>query len=180
MDIRTQLLKEHSRRNTEAIAHFVGHDAQRFAELMKLVLANEPRVAQRAAYAMSVACEENPHLTTPYLKQLIDVLDQDVHDGIHRNSIRIMQFCALPKRLHGRITETMFLRIAEPRHSIAVRAFAITVAERMVKLYPELRDEFKLLLEAALRVDPGPAIRSRATKALKALERHLRTATPHR
>ena len=46
-----------------------------------------------------------------------------------------------------------------------------------VKFYPELAAEFKLLLEEALRVDPGPAVRSRATKAMRTLDRQARTRT---
>lgn len=169
MDIRAQILKEHGRANAEAVADFVGDDAKRFAELMGYMLDDEYRVAQRAAYSVNLVCEAHPHLIKPYVKRLLDVLDQPVHEAVQRNSIRIMQHCELPKALHGRITEAMFARIADPKQSIAQRAFAITVAERMVQLYPELKDEFRLLLEDALRVDPGPAIRSRASKALKAM-----------
>jgi len=47
----------------------------------------------------------------------------------------------------------------------------ITVAMRMVQLYPELATEMKLLIAEVLRVDPDPAVRSRAIKARKKLER---------
>jgi hypothetical protein len=167
MDIRAQLLKEHSRANAEAIADVVGDDAQRFAELMRYMLDDEYRVAQRAAYSVNLVCEKHPLLIKPYLKRLLDVLDRPVHEAVQRNSIRIMQHYDLPKALHGRITQAMFGRIADPQFSIAQRAFAITVAQRMVNAYPELRDEFHFLLEDALRVDPGPAIRSRAHKAIR-------------
>lgn len=174
MDLRAQLLKEHSRSNTERIAQFVGEDAHRFRALMNLMLANEPLVAQRAAYAVNIACEACPGLVKPYVRQLLDVLQRPVHEGVQRNSIRIMQFCDLPKNLHGRITQEMFDRIGDPRRAIAQRAFAITVGERMVRLYPELQGEFRQLLANALRTYPGPAVRSRAIKALTALDRSRR------
>lgn len=174
MDIRAQLLKAHGRVNAEAIADFVGDDKERFAVLMRCMLDDPYRVAQRAAHSVNLVCEGHPHLIKPYMKRLLDVLDTPVHEAVQRNSIRMMQFCELPKPLHGRITEAMFARIADPRRSIAQRAFAITVAMRMVKVYPELSDELRLLLEDALRVDPGPAIRSRATKAQKVLRSSVR------
>lgn len=180
MDIRAQLLKEHGRRNAEAIADFVGDDPERFATLMRCMLDDVYRVGQRAAYSVSLACEAHPQLIRPYVKRLLDVLDAPVHEAVQRNSIRIMQFCELPKKLHGRITEAMFARIADPQRSIAQRAFAITVAERMARVYPELKDEFRLLLEDALRGDPGPAVRSRATKALRAMARLRSGRSPDR
>lgn len=169
MDIRARILKEHSRANAEAIADFVGDDAQRFAELMGHMLDDEHRVAQRAAYSATIVCGRHPVLAKPYVKRLLDVLDRSVHEAVQRSAIWMMQECELPKALHGRITDAMFRRIADPQYAIAQRAYAITVALRMVRHYPELADEFRLLLEGALRVDPGPAIRSRATKALRAL-----------
>lgn len=169
MDIRAQLLKGNGRANAEAVARSVGDDKDRFAALMHCMLDDTRLVGQRAAYSVSLVCEAHPHLIKPYMKRLLDALDLPVHEAVQRNTIRILQHCELPKALHGRITEAMFARIADPQRSIAQRAFAITVAMRMVTLYPELADELRLLLEDALRVDPGPAIRSRGSKALKVI-----------
>ncbi|MGV3636098.1 MAG: hypothetical protein ACO1NQ_00500 [Flavobacteriales bacterium] len=96
-------------------------------------------------------------------------MDAPVPEAVQRNSIRIMQTCTLPPRFHGRITSAMFARIGDPRRSIAQRAFAITVAARMMDAHPDLAPELRLLLEDALRTDPGPAIRVRATKVLNHL-----------
>jgi|APTNR8051073442_1049403.scaffolds.fasta_scaffold02311_7 hypothetical protein len=172
MYIRSQLLKEHSRANAVAIADFIGADPGRYADLMHYMLDGEHRMAQRASYSASLIGESHPQLIGPYLRRLLDVLDQPVHEAVHRNSIRIMQYCDLPEPLHGKIIGTMFTLIADPQRSIAQRAFAITVALRLVHLYPDLIPEFRLLLEDALRVDPGPAIRSRARKALAWLGEH--------
>lgn len=169
MDIRAQLLKEHGRRNAETIAAYVGDDPERFATLMHCLLDDMYRVGQRAAYSVGLVCEAHPHLAAPYLKRMLATLDAPVHEAVQRNSIRTMQFCELPEELHGRITEVMFARIADPQRSIAQRAFAITVAGRMVKLYPELMGEFRSLLEQASIQNPSPGIRSRVAKALRLL-----------
>ncbi len=169
MDIRTQVLKGNSRANADAVAAHVGGDPGRFRTLMHCMLDDDRRTSQLASHSVAIVWDRHPDLAVPYLGRLLGTLEAPVHEAVQRNSIRIMQHCELPKALHGRITEAMFGRIADPRFSIAQRAFAITVAQRLVKMYPELRDEFRLLLEDALRVDPGPAIRSRANKALRAL-----------
>jgi hypothetical protein len=139
--------------------------------LMDCLLHGTPCIVQRAAWPMSLACEAHPGLATPWLPRMLDQLDKPVHEAVHRNVVRTLQFCALPEKLRGRITEVMFTWIADPSRPIAARASAITVGTRLVALHPELADEFRLLLEDALRVDPGPAIRSRAGKALQWMQR---------
>ena len=169
MDIRTQLLKGNSRANADAVAAYVGDDPDRFRTLMQFMLDDDRRTGQLASHSVAIVCDTHPDLAVPYLGRLLGTLDAPVHEAVQRNSIRIMQTCTLPQRFHGRITSVMFALIADPQRSIAQRAFAITVAARMVKAHPDLGTELRILLEDALRTDPGPAIRSRARNVLKSL-----------
>lgn len=171
MDLATALLSDRSKANIQRIADHIGGEADRFAEVMDLVIHGSPRVAQLASWPMSIACEARPELGAPWIRQMLELLERPVHPGVHRNVIRALQFCPLPKPLHGRITGRMFSIIPDPAQPIASRAFSITVAMRMVGQYPGLASEFRLLLEDALRKDPGPAVRSRTSKALKVLAR---------
>lgn len=171
MDIRAQLLKGNSRTNADAVAGYIGADKARFMVLMRCMLDDDRRTGQLASHCATIVCDHFPELATPYVARLLGTLDGPVHEAVQRNSIRMMQTCPLPEELHGRITEAMFAIIADPRRSIAQRAFAITVALRMAKTYPDLQHEFRMLLEDALRTDPGPAVRSRANKALAEFKR---------
>jgi hypothetical protein len=179
MDIRAQLLQEHSRRNAEAIATHVGDDPERFAVLMRCMLEDDPRVGQRAAQSVGMVCARYPQLATPYVERLLDALDAPVREAVQRNSVRTLQYSALPARLHGRITNRMFDLIADPSRAIAQRAFAITVAGRMVERYPELTDEFRVLLERVSLEGASAGIRSRVAKALRTLGRRSGTHRVH-
>ncbi len=170
MDIRAQLEKAHSRANAQAIADHVGDDKARFAVLMDCMLEGTFQVAQRAAFSVGIACERHPHLAAPYVGRLLDMLEAPVHEAVKRNSLRIMQFCELPETLHGRIADLLFALVADPMRSIAQRAFAITVAMRMVQLYPELAGEFRTILEVVMRSGPSPAIRVRCRYAAEKLD----------
>lgn len=175
MDIRAELDRGHSKEISLRIAEHIGADPDRFAVLMRCLLRDTPRIVQRAAWPMGMVCEAHPEIATPWMSTMLDLLDEPVHEAVHRNIVRTFQFCALPKKHHGRLTELMFAWITDARKPIAPRASAITVAMRLAKLYPELADELRLILEDALRNDPGPAIRSCATKALKELSCRART-----
>jgi hypothetical protein len=120
---------------------------------------------------MTTVCEAHPSIGEPWAAKMLDRMERPGHEGVHRNIIRSLQFAVLPKKLHGRIFSKMSAIIPDPQHTIAQRAFAITVAMRMVETYPELSGEMHIILEAILHPDPGPAIRSRASKSLKKLQK---------
>jgi len=59
MNLRTQLLFTHSKVNTQRIAAWIGQDAERFSELVTILLHDEVRVVQRAAWVLSeVGCAQ--------------------------------------------------------------------------------------------------------------------------
>ena len=66
MKLREEILKEHSKRQCEKIVAWVGNDKKRFAELINLMLHDEYRVAQRAAWPVSFCVQEYPSLIIPW------------------------------------------------------------------------------------------------------------------
>ena len=60
MNIKTALLKEHSKKQCDAIVKWVGDDQKRFDELFDLFLHDEYRVVQRAGWPISYCVEKNP------------------------------------------------------------------------------------------------------------------------
>ncbi|MBK6551489.1 MAG: hypothetical protein IPG11_13950 [Flavobacteriales bacterium] len=87
-----------------------------------------------------------------------DPVDADgTHPTLERHALRSLQFCVLPTEFHGRITEiSRSAYLADGGRPIASRAFAITVAMRMVQSYPDLTYELVQLLQDVPRVDPDP------------------------
>jgi len=151
MDIRAALQAEHSKRNTTAIAEYIGGDAKRFAELMKIFFEGEYRPTQRAAWPMSVCIEKHPELITSYLNKLVDQLTRnDVHDAVKRNVVRLLQYIEIPKRLSGKIYSICVDLIDDISEPVAVRAFALTVAIKIAGNEPSLLDELRLIAKAHL------------------------------
>ena len=91
MNIRDEILKEHSRKQSEKVANYIGSDRKRFDELMSLFLGNTYRVTQRAAWIVSICAERNPELIQPFLSKMVKMLEGKVHDAVKRNSLRIFQ-----------------------------------------------------------------------------------------
>ncbi len=160
MNIREILSSGQSKANTTAIVEYIGGDPERFAVLMSIFFKGEYRPTQRAAWPISVAAEKRPELLRPYLSKLVDQLPlTEVHSAVKRNVVRLLQYVEIPKRLQGKVYSHCLDLIADPGETIAVRAFAITVAERIAGDEPALREELRLVVSqnmagatAAIRV----------------------------
>lgn len=148
MDIRTELLAEHSKSQTMKIVRYIGGDTVRFRELMDSFLGDTYRVSQRAAWVVNYCAENHPELVKPYFGKLVEQLERDdAHPAVRRNVARTLQFVDIPKRLHGRVFDACYMLINDPEQPVAVRVFAMTVAARIAKDAPELLDELRLVVE---------------------------------
>lgn len=169
MNLKELILEEHSVKQRDRIVKYIGKDEKRFAELMKLFFDNEYRVAQRAAWPMSYCVKKYPELIKPYLKPLISGLSKKgLHDAILRNSTRILQNIDVPEKYHGKLMDSCFNFITSPDTAVAIKAFSLTILERLSKRYPEINPEIKLIIEERWEHETA-AFRSRAKKILKHL-----------
>ena len=82
-----------------------------------------------------------------------------------------MQDIELPEKYHGEIMDMCFRYLESPAESLAVRIFSMSVLTNLVKYYPEIKAELKLIIEDQLPHQTA-GFKSRAKKVLKQLE-HL-------
>ena len=166
MDIRSQLLLEHSKPNAMKIVTFIGNDKRRFSQLMQLFFTDEYRVVQRAAQVVSICVESHPSLIQPYFSEIVSYIHQPCHVAVQRNILRILRFIDIPPEYHGQIIEICFNFILDPKAAIAVRAFSIHIIHKLSMSYPEILSELKMVLKNLPPEEP-PAIKSCIRKVLK-------------
>jgi hypothetical protein len=172
MNIHKELLKEkkHSKEQALKISAFACSSPERFEELMRCFLSNEYRLAQRAAWSVSWAAQNDPQLIKPYIKDLVAQLSRkDVHHAVIRNGVRILQQVEIPQPLHGELMNNCFRLIESPLTPAAIKAFSLTTVFNLSKLYPEIKQELKLIIEERWN-DETAAFKTRAKKILKALQ----------
>ncbi|GGA85187.1 hypothetical protein [Puia dinghuensis] len=170
MDILEGLKKEHSKKQTDRIVRYIGADKKRFAMLIELFFKGEYRITQRAAWPLSYCVRAHPELIQPYFKPLLDNLGRkDIHIAVVRNTVRLLQDVAIPKKHQGRVMSICFDLIQSPETPIAVKAFSLTILSHLAADYPDIRGELKLIIEEQWE-HSTPAFRSRAKKVLKAME----------
>jgi len=171
MDLREEVLKEHSKKQVLKIAAWIGTDVDRFRQFLFLFLNDEYRVVQRISWVLSIVAEEHPELVEKNIGKIIKRLDsENIHTAVKRNIIRVLQFLKIPVKYRARVFDHCINYITDPKETIAVRCFSMTVAAGIVKQYPELKSELVQTINLLMK-DSTPGLKSRARKVLKELEK---------
>ncbi|PSL43700.1 hypothetical protein CLV51_1079 [Chitinophaga niastensis] len=171
MDLRSEILTEHSRAQSLRIAAWIGGNASRFKTLITLFLEDDYRVVQRAAWVVSFVAAKHPALLTPHLPAMVTKMEAaGLPVAVKRNVLRVLQYLPIPSDLHGAVMNTCFTFLEEPTETVAVKAFSMTVLANLAKDYPEIKNEIRLLIEDQLENSPTAGFRSRAKKVLKEIQ----------
>lgn len=148
MNLRQEILKEHSKAQCDKIVNWIGASQQKFDELFELFLNDEYRVTQRAAWPLSYAVIQHPEFIKKNFAKLIDNLKEpNLHDAIKRNSVRLLQEVNIPKKFHGEVMAICFGFVESPTEAVAIKTFSLTVLSNLSKQYPEILPEIKLLVQ---------------------------------
>lgn len=171
MNIQAALLKEHSKRNTEAIVAYIGDDAARFKELIQVFSLPEYRLVQRASWPLSYIVARHPQLLSPYWDTLFALLKQQPHPAFKRNLLRtIRELPVIPEQQHSRVIDVCMDAITNMHEPAAIRVFAIYIMGKLCKTYPELGNELMLMLEPLME-DSLPSLRASARKVLSQIKK---------
>ncbi|MEL7163351.1 MAG: hypothetical protein AAFN92_21520 [Bacteroidota bacterium] len=172
MNLREQLLREHSRPNADLILAYVLKDKRRTAKLMDLFLDDEYRVGQRAAMVVGDLGRLEPTWLRPYHARMIAAADAGKHDAIKRNVMRY--FSELPleelsEENAGNLLDVAFRLFESPTEAVAIRVFSMQIVANFTEEYPELKDELRAVIELTIAEGTTPGFRSRGTKILRKL-----------
>ena len=173
MNLITILQKERSKKTNIEVANYIGYSKERFAELIEIIIGKDLEMANRAAWVIPSINDKNiDQLIQPYLKTVIELLNQPVHDAIKRNMVRMLQFTNIPKKLQVITLEYCFQLLNNSKEAVAIRVFAMTVLYNLTIQEPdlahELYDSIEMHMEGAL-----PAYKSRGGKILKSLAKNF-------
>lgn len=172
MDFRTQLLKEHSKKNSLLIVDYIQGDQAKFDAFMNCFFTDEYRVNQRSAMVLSACFDKQPFLVEKHLERLIKNLEKaDLHVALKRNTVRILQDVQVPKKFESSLFDSCLGYIIDPTETIAVKAFAMKVCVNICKIYPELKQEVIPAIEDTMSHSESMGIRSRGNAMLKQLHK---------
>lgn len=165
MDLRAAILQEHSKAQSLKIVAWVGSDKSRFRALLDLFLHGEYRVVQRSAGMVSKIADIQPELIMPHLEVIVSKMSEPgVHVAVKRNVIRLLQGIEIPEKLHGVVMNSCFGLLADPKETIAVRVFSMTVLSNLSKSYPDIRQELKAIVSDIMEQEASAGFKARVRK----------------
>lgn len=173
MDIRAALEKEHSKKQAQLIANYIGGDQERFDELMVHFLQDEEwRITQRAAWVLSHCADKYIFLIQPHLPKLVEYMTKEgLHVAIKRNIVRTLAKLEIPEDLMGLVADACFSFLADHKETVAVKAFSMELLYQLCKKEPDLAHELIPLIEDNMEHNGTPGILSKGRKILKKLKK---------
>jgi hypothetical protein len=75
----------------------------------------------------------------------------------------------IPVKYHGILVDICFGFVTDARNPAAIRAFSLKVAANICKKYPELKQEFMLMLDEMKKYPQQPALASSMRYAYRKL-----------
>ena len=170
MNLVETIANEHSKAQCDKIVKYIGCDRSRFAQLVKVFLSGPYRITQRAAWPLSYCVEMHPELVRPHLRMIIQNLKKPgLHNAVKRNTVRLLQYIAIPKSLQGTLATVCFEMFQNPKEPIALRIFSMTVLAGIAQDQSELKNELRILIEDQLPYASAGFL-NRARKVLKQLQ----------
>ena len=172
MNLHDALQSEHSKAQTLKITVYIGGSRKRFGELIEILVGDDRKLAQRAAWVVSHCAEANPSAVQPYLRVLLENLERpNLHDAIKRNTMKGVAALKLPDDLAGLAAGIAFDLLGSPTEAVATKVYAMSVLEPLCQREPVLADELRLHIEHQLSASSPAAFRVRSRDVLKRLDR---------
>ncbi len=136
-----------------------------FAELIRLIVEEKPPVNQKAAWVFNHGAKLHPNFYEKNYPFLLEHLEQLNPDGVKRDVLRGM--LNLPVKNHnlGLLADICLKWLNSSTIDVAVKYNSMRTLERIVKMYPDLKDEFHSTLRSQLDLNTDTFKRS----ALKVL-----------
>ena len=169
MDYIKQLLKEHSRSNTDKIANAIGNDPVEFKKIIDIFYKEEAPLPQRSAWLLIVANDKYPELLKPYLKLFIDTVQTFKVPTVKRGMLQVLSLHKIPEKQQGKLLNISFGYVLSSDETLAVKVFSLQCIGNIAKEHPEIIPELKAAIEDQLPKTTA-GFHARARLVLKSLK----------
>jgi hypothetical protein len=145
-----EILTDSGRATADVAVDVISQKPALFKEAYDLCMAQEGKMAMRAARVVWLVAEHMPDLFQAYFEDMVHKMGDLTHSSVKRCMLKILTIYELSDKeeLHGLIIEACFKYMNDPAEEVAIRGYSISVLERMQKMYPEITGE----LIAALQI----------------------------
>lgn len=171
MDIKAQLIKEHSKENKDLIVNYLLNNTNEVDSLMELFFGSNHILVQRSAWVVGDLGEKHTELIRPFFPRMVkEIRKTECIIAVKRNVLRVLQFQKVDENLWGELYDVCIRFLEDKKEPVAVKVFSMTTAYNIVKHVPELKDELQGAIEQI--IPEGTAgEKNRGKKILNALSK---------
>jgi hypothetical protein len=118
---------------------------------------------------MEIVSDKHPELVEPYLEEIVVRLPGFTHDGMKRESTKILARSPMVKEQFGALMNICFGWLVSPVESVAVKVYCMEILYRMSEKEPALKHELADSIEWRMP-EETPGYKSRGRKILAKLK----------
>src|SRR5690606_9796978 len=105
MDLRKHLLDRNLKWNWDEIAAYCSKNLEAIRQIVNYCADNEVHVQQNDGAVLGKLIDLDKEILNPYLEQISELLQMDVHDAVKRAIMRVFQWSAIPEKIEGALFE---------------------------------------------------------------------------
>lgn len=172
MDLKAQLLIEHSKENSLIIRDYLIDHPQSLDDFMDIFFGDNYRLSQRAAMVVSALFNYDNNLMKPYTKRIVLKLEEeDLIVAVKRNVVRILQDIKVEDELLTILFDRCISFVSSPSEAIAVKAFSMKILVNICERYPDLKQEAYPVIQEEMHRNEAKGIQARGKAMLKLLDK---------
>lgn len=172
LDFRS-ILTDSSRSLMDYTAVMIGNDTVLFKEVLDMAFEQEPPLCMRAARVADLCCERYPELVRPYLLKMVNELPALKNMSVKRIFMHILirHSWVEDEEAMGKLVDTLFKWLMDDTQAVAIKAYAMLILEKIIKVEPDLRGELILVLDETIPFWDSFALQSGGRRLLKRLRK---------
>ena len=136
-------------------------------ELWMFAIDNNP-AAWKAVWVMDKINDTRPDLIIPYLKPMLEIVEQLKQSGQKRHMLKLLSLHPLPAEPTGGFIDYCFNILQSRTEPIAGRVHAMQLLFNVAEMIPEFKNELRIVIEDVM-IEGTAGIRSKGSKLLKSL-----------
>ena len=136
-------------------------------ELWNFALSANP-AAWKAIWIMDKIHDSHPELIQPYLKRMLENVEQLKQSGQKRHILKLLSFNPLLGEPTGNFINYCFNIVQSRTEPVAGRVHAMQILYNITLLIPAFRNELRVVIEEVM-IEGTPGIISRGRKLLQTL-----------
>jgi hypothetical protein len=144
MELQRMVNRMMSMKEAEWVALSAIENPAIFRKLVDYSFMSDQRLAFRASWTLSKACDKFPEMIYPYMAEIIERLDRIYNESAQRSLLRIISLSdigRLAPKHQGMLTDHCFIALGSGTSAIAVKAYSMEILYKLALIYPELANE---------------------------------------